>query len=97
MLEVIYNDPFTTLSIIDNADIEKAYIVDDELQVYATIEYWKFDINEISEIWQKTLEEYLELEEEEIDFIIDYRKKVIDKSIKEFNTFIEMYKRKRNL
>lgn len=95
MLDVIYNDPFTRLSLIDNADIEKAYIVDDELQIYATIEYWKFNINEISEIWQKTLEEYLELEE--IDFIIYYRKKVIDKSIKEFNTFIEMYKRKRNL
>lgn len=95
MLEVIYNDPFIRLSLIDNAEIEKAYIVDDELQVYATIEYWKFDINEISEIWKKTLEEYLELEE--IDFIIEYRKKLIDKSIKEFNTFIEMYKRIRNL
>ena len=89
MLEVIYNDPFTRLSLIDNAEIEKAYIVDDELQVYATIEYWKFDINEISEIWQKTLEEYFELEE--IDFLIDYRKKVIDKSIQGFNTFIKMY------
>ena len=90
MLEVIYNDPFTTLSIIDNADIEKAYIVDDELQVYATIEYCKFDINEISEIWQKTLEEYFPLEE--IDFISDYRKKVIQKSIQEFKQFLEKYR-----
>ena len=97
MLEVIYNDPFTRLSLIENTDIEKAYIVDDELQIYATINYHDFDIDEMLEIWQKTLEEYLELEEEEIDFIIEYRKKLIDKSIKEFNTFIEMYKRKRNL
>lgn len=95
MLEVIYNDPFTTLSIIDNADIEKAYIVDDELQVYATIEYWCFDIFGISETWQKTLAEYLKLNE--IDFTFDHRKMLADKSIKEFNTFIEMYKRKRNL
>ena len=95
MLEVIYNDPFTTLSIIDNADIEKAYIVDDELQVYATIEYWCFDIFGISETRQKTLAEYLQLED--IDETITHRKMLADKSIKEFNTFIEMYKRKRNL
>lgn len=95
MLEVIYNDPFTTLSIIDNADIEKAYIVDDELQIYATIEYWCFDIFGISETRQKTLAEYLQLED--TDDNITYRKMLADKSIKEFNTFIEMYKRKRNL
>lgn len=95
MLEVIYNDPFTTLSIIDNADIEISYIVDDSFQVYATIEYWKFDINEISEIWKKTLAEYLKLED--IDNTIAHRKMLADKSIKEFNTFIEMYKRIRNL
>lgn len=95
MLDVIYNDPFTTLSLIDNADIEKAYIVDDELQIYATIEYWKFDINEISETRQKTLAEYLQLED--IDDTIAHRKMLAQKSIKEFNTFIEMYKRIRNL
>ena len=95
MLEVIYNDPFTRLSLIDNADIETTYIVDDSFQVYATIEYWKFDINEISEIWQKTLEEYFQLED--IDDTIAHRKMLADKSIKEFNTFIEMYKRIRNL
>ena len=95
MLDVIYNDPFTTLSLIDNADIEKAYIVDDELQVYATIEYWCFDIIGISETRQKTLEKYLQLED--IEDNITYRKMLADKSIKEFNTFIEMYKRIRNL
>ena len=95
MLEVIYNDPFTRLSLIDNADIEKAYIVDDELQIYATIEYWCFDIFGISETRQKTLAEYLQLED--IDETITHRKMLAQKSIKEFNTFIEMYKRIRNL
>ena len=95
MLDVIYNDPFTTLSLIDNADIEKAYIVDDELQIYATIEYWCFDIFGISETRQKTLAEYLQLED--IDETITHRKMLAQKSIKEFNTFIEMYKRIRNL
>ena len=89
MLDVIYNDPFTTLSLIDNADIEKAYIVDDELQIYATIEYWCFDIFGISETRQKTLAEYLQLED--IDETITHRKMLAQKSIKEFNTFIEMY------
>ena len=95
MLDVIYNDPFTTLSLIDNADIEKAYIVDDELQIYATIEYWCFDIFGISETRQKTLAEYLQLED--IDETNTQRKMLAQKSIKEFNTFIEMYKRIRNL
>lgn len=87
MLEVIYNDPFTTLSIIDNADIEISYIVDDSFQVYATIEYWKFDINEISEIWKKTLAEYLKLED--IDNTIAHRKMLADKSIAAFKLFLE--------
>ena len=95
MLDVIYNDPFTRLSLIDNADIETTYIVDDSFQVYATIEYWKFDINEISEIWQKTLEEYFPLEE--IDFISDYRKKVIQKSIAAFKQFLENMEKQLNL
>lgn len=95
MLEVIYNDSFTTLSLIDNADIKTAYIVDDSLQVYATIEYWCFDIFGISETRQKTLAEYLQLED--IDETITHRKMLADKSIKEFNTFIEMFKRIRNL
>ena len=90
MLEVIYNDPFTRLSLIDNADIETTYIVDDSFQVYATIEYWKFDINEISEIWQKTLEEYLQLED--IDETITHRKMLAQKSIQEFKQFLEKYR-----
>ena len=90
MLEVIYNDPFTRLSLIDNADIETTYIVDDSFQVYATIEYWKFDINEISEIWQKTLEEYLQLED--IDETIKHRKMLAQKSIQEFKQFLEKYR-----
>lgn len=87
MLDVIYNDPFTRLSLIDNADIETTYIVDDSFQVYATIEYWKFDINEISEIWQKALAEYLQLED--IDDNITYRKMLADKSIQAFKLFLE--------
>ena len=87
MLDVIYNDPFTRLSLIDNADIEKAYIVDDELQVYATIEYWDSDISLISEKWQKALEEYLQLED--IDDTITYRKKLAQGSIATFKQFLE--------
>ena len=95
MLDVIYNDPVTRLSLIDNAEIEKAYIVDDSFQVYATIQYHDFDIDELSETWQKTLEEYFELEE--IDFLIDYRKKVIDKSIAAFKLFLENIEKQLNL
>lgn len=95
MLEVIYNDPFTTLSLIDNADIEKAYIVDDELQIYATIEYWCFDIIGISETRQKTLEEYLQLED--IDDNITYRKMLADKSTQAFKLFLENMEKQLNL
>lgn len=87
MLEVIYNDPFTTLSLIDNADIEKAYIVDDELQIYATIEYWCFDIIGISETRQKTLAEYLKLEDIDLSFV--HRKMLADKSTQAFKLFLE--------
>lgn len=95
MLDVIYNDPFTRLSLIENTDIEKAYIVDDELQIYATIEYWCFDIIGISETWQKTLEEYLQLED--IDDNITYRKMLADKSTQAFKLFLENMEKQLNL
>lgn len=87
MLEVIYNDPFTTLSIIDNADIETAYIVDDSLHIFTTINYHDFDIDDMLEIRQKTLAEDLQLED--IDGIITYRKMLADKSIAAFKLFLE--------
>ena len=95
MLEVIYNDPFTTLSIIDNADIEKAYIVDDELQVYATINYHDFDIDEMLETWQKTLTEYLKLYD--FDFSLEHRIMLADKSINAFKEFLENMEDTNNL
>ena len=87
MLEVIYNDPFTRLSLIDNTDIETAYIVDDSLSIYTKIEYWDSDISLISEKWQKALEEYLQLED--IDDTITYRKMLAQKSIATFKQFLE--------
>lgn len=95
MLEVIYNDPFTTLSLIDNADIETAYIVDDSLHIFTTIKYYDFDINEMLETRQKTLAEYLQLED--IDDIITYRKMVADKSINAFKEFLENMDKQLNL
>lgn len=89
MLEVIYNDPFTTLSIIDNTDISISYIVDDSLHIFTTIKYYDFDIDEMLETRQKTLAEYLKLEE--IDFSFEHRKMLADKSTQAFKLFLEMY------
>ena len=89
MLEVIYNDPFTRLSLIDNTDFEISYIVDDSLQVYATIQYHDFDIDEMVETRQKALAEYLKLEE--IDFSFEHRKMLAQKSIQAFKLFLEMH------
>ena len=89
MLEVIYNDPFTRLSLIDNTDFEISYIVDDSLQVYATIQYHDFDIDEMLETRQKALAEYLKLED--IDFSFEHRKMLAQKSIRAFKLFLEMH------
>lgn len=89
MLDVIYNDPLTRLSLIENTDIEIFYIVDDSLQIYATIQYYDFDIDEMLETWQKALAEYLKLEE--IDFSLDHRKMLAQKSTAAFKLFLEMY------
>lgn len=87
MLDVIYNDPFTRLSLIDNTDFEISYIVDDSLQVYATINYHDFDIDEMLETRQKALTEYLKLEDIDLSFV--HRKMLADKSTQAFKIFLE--------
>ena len=89
MLEVIYNDPFTRLSLIDNTNFEISYIVDDSLQVYATIQYHDFDIDEMVETRQKALAESLKLED--IDFSFEHRKMLAQKSIQACKLFLEMH------
>ena len=95
MLEVIYNDPFTTLSIIDNMSASYALIVDSTLYRYAEIFYKDFNSSKMLELWENSVNQNLELKT--IDNTITYRKMLADKSIKEFKQFLENIEKQLNI
>lgn len=86
MLEVIYNDPFTTLSIIDNMSASYALIVDSTLYRYAEIFYKDFNSSKMLELWENSVNQNLELST--IDDTIAYRKMSAQKSIASFKVFL---------
>ena len=95
MLEVIYNDPFTTLSIIDNMSASYALIVDSTLYRYAEIFYKDFNSSKMLELWENSVNQNLELKT--IDNTITYRKMLADKSINAFKEFLENMEKQLNL
>ena len=86
MLDVIYNDPFTTLTIIDNMSANYALIVDSTLYRYAEIFYKDFNSSKMLELWENSVYQNLELKN--IDNTITYRKMVADKSIEGFKQYL---------
>lgn len=95
MLEVIYNDPFTTLSIIDNMSASYALIVDSTLYRYAEIFYKDFNSSKMLELWENSVTQNLELKT--IDNTIIYRKMLADKSIQAFKQFLENIEKQLNI
>ena len=95
MLEVIYNDPFTTLSIIDNMSASYALIVDRTLYRYAEIFYKDFNSSKMLELWENSVNQNLELKT--IDNTITYRKMLADKSIAAFKLFLENMEKQLNI
>lgn len=86
MLEVIYNDPFTTLTIIDNYDEDEAIIVDSTLKLYAAIYYKDYDTDTMLELWENSVNQNLELSK--IDDTIAHRKISAKNSIAAFKVFL---------
>ena len=95
MLDVIYNDPFTTLSIIDNMSASYALIVDSTLYRYAEIFYKDFNSSKMLELWENLVNQNLELKT--IDNTITYRKMLADKSVAAFKIFLENMEKQLNI
>ena len=60
MLEVLYNDSFTQLSLVNNLNNESFAIIDDDFKVYETISYNPFEpTNEdILMFWKEATKTY---------------------------------------
>lgn len=95
MLDVIYNDPFTTLSIIDNMSASYALIVDSTLYRYAEIFYKDFNSSKMLDLWENSVNQNLELKT--IDNTFTYRKMLADKSIAAFKLFLENMEKQLNI
>lgn len=87
MLDVIYNDPFTTLSIIDNMSASYALIIDSTLYRYAEIFYKDFNSSKMLELWENSVNQNLELKT--IDNTSTYREMLAQKSIQAFKQFLK--------
>ena len=90
MLEVIYNDPFTTLSLIENYDEVGAIIADSTLKLYAAICYNDYDADTVLELWENSVNQNLELKT--IDNTSAHREMLASKSIAAFKKFLENIK-----
>lgn len=90
MLEVLFNDSATTLSLVNVVDNEGLAIVDTTFHVYATISYNPFEpTNEdLESLWDKSLKDYLSLDDKTDDTLIKWRKSVYEISNKNFKEFL---------
>lgn len=92
MLQVLHNDAFSQLSLIQNMNNETLQIIDDDLLVYDTISFNPFEPEdeELVDAWTKALKKYFRIGEE--DKLIEWRENMMARSIEEFKNFLQQSK-----
>lgn len=92
MLQVLHNDAFSQLSLIQNMNNETLQIIDDDLLVYDTISFNPFEPEdeELVDAWTKALKKYFRIGEE--DKLIEWRENMVARSIEEFKNFLQQGK-----
>lgn len=94
MLEVLFNDSATNLTLVNVVDNEGLAIVDATFHVYATISYNPFEPSneDLESLWDKALKDYLSLDDKADDTLIKWRKSVYENSNKNFKEFLQQQK-----
>ena len=95
MIEVLFNDQVSTLSLVNIPNQEMLAIVNEDLDIYKTITYGTFEPSdqELQDAWDNALHEYYDLDSEEVfsEWRIDQTKKSNDA----FKQWLEEDKSKR--
>ena len=95
MLEVIYNDCYSMLTILNNLNNECFNVVDDEFNVYETLPYNPFEPtkDDLLYLFQKSLSNYYDLENKEEHIIAKaYRQNMYDKSLRAYKQWLNEHK-----
>lgn len=92
MLQVLHNDAFSQLSLMQNLNNETLQIIDDDYYIYDTISFNPFEPEdeELVDAWTKALKKYFRIGEE--DKLIEWRENMMARSIEEFKNFLQQSK-----
>lgn len=92
MLQVLHNDAFSQLSLMQNLNNETLQIIDDDYYIYDTISFNPFEPEdeELIDAWTKALKKYFRIGEE--DKLIEWRENMMARSIEEFKKCLQQLK-----
>jgi len=90
MLEIIYNDSYSQLTLVNNLNNEKVVIVDDDFKVYEEISYSNEQPSndDFINLFTKALTTYFHIGQEN-EPLGAYRQNMFDKSIGAFKEWLD--------
>ena len=95
MLEVIYNDSYSMLTILNNLNQESFVVVDDSFNTYETLTYNPFEPtkDDLIYLFENSLRTYFDLENKEKHILTsDYRRNMFDRSLELFKKWLNEHK-----
>ena len=90
MLETIYNDAYSELTLINNLNKETLYIIDSDYKVYGFISYNPFEPSneDILDAWKRATSDYFELDNK-TDHLVSYRASMKQRSDTAFKDWLD--------
>lgn len=95
MLEIIYNDSYSQLTIVNNLNNERFEVVDDDFNAYEFLTYNPFEPTkeDLIYLFKQSLMKYFDLDNEEEHAIAkSYRQNMFDKSMRAFMGWLNEHK-----
>lgn len=96
MLEIIYNDCYSQLTIINNLNQESFVVVDDEFNTYETLSYGTFEPtkDDLVYLFKQSLIRYFDLDNQvEHAIAKSYRQNMFDKSMRVYKQWLNEQKK----
>ena len=95
MLEIIYNDSYSQLTIVNNLNNECFNVIDDQFSTYETLEYGCFEPTkkDLINLFEKSLSAYFDLERKEENIYIQaYKQNQFEMSMRLFMEWLNEHK-----
>ena len=95
MLEIIYNDSYSQLTIVNNLNNECFNVIDDNFNTYESLSYNPFEPTkeDLIYLFKNSLSAYFDLDSKEEHAIAkSYRQNMFDKSLRAFIEWLNEHK-----